>query len=372
MSRYFTLDLVPQLGGQLGNVAVKVFYHNTSSACAIYQDQGLTTPIANPVIIQSGYNVSFWVADGTIEYDLEIAGGNLANTQFVPNIWQLPGPIWADKSVFWSDEPAEWAHINPYTVNVKQIANVGQLYTGYDIIRAAMRLIQVSAVDVDLTASELKDGLESFNRMLDSWSLDELMLYEVKREQFPLYPNTNPYSIGIGGIWNTVRPTKIVGAYLTLTNGSIPVDYPMQVIQYDDYNDIRLKTLKTNFPGYLYYQPSFPIGECYIYPIYANNGASTAPGTITITSWKPFSMIVNPTSYIELPPGYWEAIVFNLAIRIAEEYQFDIRPTTVALGTSALIRLKRMNQRTNTLQTDVALMNTSQMRYNIYSDGYGR
>jgi len=37
-----------------------------------------------------------------------------------------------------------------------------------------------------------------------------------------------------------------------------------------------------------------------------------------------------------------------------------------------LIRLKRMNQRTNTLQTDVALMNTSQMRYNIFSDGYGR
>jgi len=25
-----------------------------------------------------------------------------------------------------------------------------------------------------------------------------------------------------------------------------------------------------------------------------------------------------------------------------------------------------------TLQTDVALMNTSQLRYNIYADGYGR
>ena len=29
MARYFTLDLVPQLGGQLGLVSAKVFYANT-------------------------------------------------------------------------------------------------------------------------------------------------------------------------------------------------------------------------------------------------------------------------------------------------------------------------------------------------------
>ena len=83
-------------------------------------------------------------------------------------------------------------------------------------------------------------------------------------------------------------------------------------------------------------------------------------------------MIVDPTAYMKYPPGYWEAIVFNLAVRIAEEYQFDIRPTTVQLAVNALKRVKRMNQRTDTLQTDVALMNTSQLRYNIYSDGFGR
>ncbi len=65
-------------------------------------------------------------------------------------------------------------------------------------------------------------------------------------------------------------------------------------------------------------------------------------------------------------------MVFNLAVRIAEEYQFDMRPTTIALAESSLKKIKRINQRTLTLQTDVALMNTSQMRYNIYADGYGR
>lgn len=251
--------------------------------------------------------------------------------------------------------------------------NTGNLYTGLDLVKAAMRLIQVSSVDTDLTAAELQDGIQSLNRMLDQWAVEELMLYQVKREAFELIQNQNPYTIGLGAIWNTVRPIKIVDAYLTLNNGNIPVDYPMQVLNYDDYNAIRLKTLSTNFPGYIYYQPSFPIGEVYIYPLFAPNDPSTqGPALVTLTSWTPLPLITDPTAYIELPPGYWEAIVFNLAIRIAEEYQFDIRPTTVALAQNALRIIKRMNQRTVTLQTDTALMNTSQMRYNIYSDGYGR
>jgi hypothetical protein len=369
-SELFQITFIPPVGATLGDAVAQVFIGGTSSVAVVYEDAGLTTPLTEPLKITDN-QLTFYV-DNSTTYDMFIAGGNLSHGQKIVDIFSLPGSVWELNQELWQDDPAIWGAVNPAPIATRTTNNVGQLYTGYDIIRAAMRLIQVSAVDVDLTASELKDGLESLNRMLDSWSLDELMLYEVKRETFPLIAAQNPYTIGIGGLWNTVRPSKIVDAYLTLTNGSIPVDYPMQVIGYDDYNAIRLKTLQTNFPGYLYYQPSFPIAECYIYPLYANNGASTAPGTITLTSWKPFSIILDPSDPIQLPPGYWEAIVFNLATRIAEEYQFDIRPTTVALGTSALMRLKRMNQRTNTLRTDVALMNTSQLRYNIFSDGYGR
>ena len=372
MSRYFTVKLIPPLGGQLGDCKYQVFHHGTFAPVNIYSDQACTQSISSPVDLVDNM-IEFFVVDGSVEYDILLGGGNLIRTPVIENIWQIAGNIWELSAVYWQNDDNLWASTAPYELHTKTVANVGQLYTGNDLVRAAMRLIQVSSVDTDLTASELTDGLESLNRMLDSWSLDELMLYEVIRETFPLVANQNPYTIGLGGNWNTVRPMKIVGAYLTLTNSSLPVDYPMQVLNYDDYNAIRLKTLSTNFPGYLYYQPSFPIAEAYIYPVYAPNAQSgTSPGTITITSWKPLPIIADPTAYIELPPGYWEAIVFNLAVRIAEEYQFDMRQTTVQLGISALKRLKRMNQRTETLRTDVALMNTSQLRYNIYSDGYGR
>ena len=421
MPQYFQVTFLPPPGALLGDAYAEFFTGGTSTTASIYEDSGLTTPITQPVSISSG-TLECYLATGLVnatsivsgstytiqdvgttdftligassnttgvtfvatgvgtgngtayyEYDLKIAGGNIARQATWQNIWTLPSNIWELDNNLWEDDPSVWGAVNPVPVGVKTTNNIGQLYTGNDLIKAAMRLIQVTAVDVDLTAQELRDGLESLNRMLDSWSLDELMLYQVIREPFQLVSGQNPYSIGLGGDFNTVRPTKIVGAYLTLNNGSIPVDYPMDVIQYDDYNAIRLKTLSTNFPNYIYYQPSFPIGEIYIYPVFTpNDPATIGPAYITLTSWKPLPIIADPTAPLEFPPGYWEAIVFNLAVRLAEEYQFSIREATIALATNALKRLKRMNQRTNTLNTDVALMNTSQLRYNIYADGYGR
>jgi hypothetical protein len=373
MSAYFTLTLVPPVGAYIGDTAYGQFlYAGTSTVVPIYSDSACTTLIDQPINISTGF-VECYFVDGSIQYDFLIAGGNLVRSHTITNIWSLPGPIWELAENLWEDNSSLWNAVNPVPVSTKTAQNVGQMYTANDIIRASMRLIQVSAVDTDLTAQELQDGLESLNRMLDSWSADELTLYQVIREQFPLVSGQNPYSMGYGGNFNTSRPMKIVDAYLILNNGSIPVSYPMQVLGYDDYNAVRLKTLSTNFPNYIYYQPSFPLAEVYIYPIFAPNDPSTqGPAYINLTSWKPFDMILDPTSYMSFPPGYWEAIVFNLAVRIAEEYQFSIRETTVQLAASALKRVKRLNQRTVTLQTDVALMNTSQLRYNIYSDGYGR
>ena len=372
MSRNFFCTLVPPVGGTLGNCLYEVFYNGTQTPVAVYEDSACTQQITLPAPV-AGDQITFYVIDGTIEYDILLGGGNLVRTPLLQNIWSLPGTVWDLSEIYWQENTASWDAISPVGIPTKTVQNIGQMYTANDLIRAAMRLIQVSAVDTDLTASELKDGLESLNRMIDSWSADELTLYQVIREAFPLVNGQNPYTMGYGGDFNTSRPMKVVDAYLTLNNGSIPVDYPMQVLGYDDYNAIRLKTLSTNFPNYIYVQPSFPLSEIYIYPVFApNDPATIGPALITLTSWKPFDMIIDPTAYISLPPGYWEAIVFNLAVRIAEEYQFSVREVTVQLAVNSLKRVKRLNQRTVTLQTDVALMNTSQLRYVIYSDGFGR
>lgn len=345
----FTLTLVPSTGGSLGSATASVTIHNYSTFASIYSDAAMTVPMTNPIALTS--NIISFYANNATGIDLTLSGGNIPRAETILNAWTVNN--------------------TNYPVTVTSVQNIGQMYTANDLIRGSMRLIQVSAVDVDLTAAELQDGLECFNRMLDSWSADELTLYQVIREAFPLQMNVNPYTIGYGGTFNTIRPTKIIGAYLTLTNaGNLPVDYPMAILGWDDYNSIRLKTLSTNFPNYLYYQPSFPLGEVFIYPVFAPN-ANQSNASITLTSWKPMDCITDPTTYLLFPPGYWEALVQNLAIRLAQEYQFDLRPDLIQMATNSAKRLKRMNTRTTTLQTDPALFTPqAQSRYNIYSDGY--
>jgi hypothetical protein len=413
----FTLILVPPAGATLGDAACEVFVGGTQTPAYIYSDAALTTQITNPISITSNNTITFYAPWGgepvtglvagqtvtieaigstnftligapsntvgvtfqctgagtgtgtvVVQYDLLIAGGNIANGQTIQNIWNLVSPIWYLEQSLWNQDTALWTDTGAEyaAIGVKTVQNVGQMYTGYDLVRAAMRLIQVASVDTDLTASELKDGIEALNRMIDSWSVDELTLYKVVREQFTLQPNQTFFEIGLGAEFNTSRPTRIIDAYFTLYNAGLPVDYPMAIVQYDDYNAIALKTLSTNFPQYLYYEPSFPIGKVYIYPLAQQSNIG-----LTLTSWKPLDMIADPTAYVQLPPGYWEAIVFGLAVRIAMEYQFQLRPDTIQMAERSLMRLKRMNQRTPSLRTDIALRGDKNLRYNIYSNSFG-
>ena len=176
MSRQFTATLVPPYGATLGNDCVyEVFYAGTTTTVAVYSDAACTQQIALPGPVVANI-ITFYVANGSVEYDIMLGGGNTVRNPRLNNIWALPGPIWELSSIYWSNDPAIWNAINPQPVAVKTAQNVGQFYTANDIIRASMRLIQVSAVDTDLTANELADGLESLNRMLDSWSADELKI----------------------------------------------------------------------------------------------------------------------------------------------------------------------------------------------------
>lgn len=119
MAKYFTIDLVPQGSGTLGDVSASVSFHGTSTLVQLYSDEALTVPIDNPVLlINNEKKISFWVANGSIEYDITLTGPYLLATQVIENIWTLPGPVWADVSLYWEDVASEWAWINPYQVVV--------------------------------------------------------------------------------------------------------------------------------------------------------------------------------------------------------------------------------------------------------------
>lgn len=228
--------------------------------------------------------------------------------------------------------------------------------TATDIINGALRLLQVASSDAVLTASEANDALDALNLMVDSWSNESLMVSHMTKESFVVIPGHNPYTIGVGGDFDTERPVAIEGASFTI-NG---IDYPIKLIAYDDWSAVRLKALSTIFPDYLYYDATFPMGAVYFHPI------PISTSTITLYIRKPFTQFTGLTDALVFPPGYARLMKYGLAIEIAPEYQTTAGDDIKALFVAAKAGIKRTNKRPITSSIDPALFPPRSRRFNVY------
>jgi len=220
--------------------------------------------------------------------------------------------------------------------------------TTSQIIRRALRLSGVLASGETPSANEQADALEALNAMLDAWRNESLMVYALRTESLTL-TGAASYTIGAGGNLNTARPVKIEQAYWR----SGDIDYPVRLADAKAYAGIADKTTQSQ-PDWLYYEPSYPLGTLYLYPI-------PASGTLKLITWVPLSEITVVSDELALPPGYLEAITYQLAARIAVEYDRPVPPDVVAIGSAAKKDIKRVNFRTPIMSTGL----TTGRRYDI-------
>lgn len=207
--------------------------------------------------------------------------------------------------------------------------------TASTIISRSLRLINVLGTGRrTLTANELADGIEALNSMMDSFSIDGLMIYQTLEENFPLVVGTANYTIGSGGTFNTTRPVKITNAFLRDSSNN---DYPLDIIDNLAYDSIPLKTV-TSRPRYLYYDAIYPLA--YVRLMYVPSFADT----IYINSWKQLQQFTDGTTTISLPPGYERMIAYNLAIELHPEYQgSQLSPETISIAKDSKAIIKRLN-----------------------------
>jgi hypothetical protein len=233
--------------------------------------------------------------------------------------------------------------------------------TAGGIIEDALSILRVNSQDITLDAGDLAIALRFLNRMVASWANESLTLYHVTRDQFVTTPNYNPHTWGAGGTWTTDRPIQVLQASVTVGSGT---DFPVAIMEYDDYEAIRLKSLATNYPQYLYYDANWPLANVYLYPV------AVSALTINIDSYKALSGFTYAETVVSLPAGYSRALVYNLAVELAPIYQISAGTETMRIADEAKRNLKIVNSRVPTLQVDKALLSNRQQRYNIFADGY--
>jgi hypothetical protein len=229
-----------------------------------------------------------------------------------------------------------------------------------DLIKGSLRLIKVLAAGEVPKAEEQTEAFEALNSMINTWSAEGLMIFKVTPEEFTLTANDGSYTLGAsGGDFTTSRPSEIIRASLKSGNS----EYPVSIINTQEYADIPDKTSTSTIPQKLYIDGGYPLLTLKLWPV------PSAANTLVLYSLKPLTAFSSVNDTVSLPPGFEEALKFNLAKRLAIEYGAALSAEADQIARDSLTVIKRKNSRPTYLRSDVMGL-TFPKQYNIFKGDY--
>jgi len=175
--------------------------------------------------------------------------------------------------------------------------------------------------------------------MLDAWSIDRLMIFTVAIQDFPLVAGQQVYTMGTGGNFNTSRPPKIERmSIVLLSNPTNPLELSMLYTTSEaEWQAILLKATQTTFPQMCYDDGANPLRSLSVWPV------PREVNNLRIYSWQALSQFADLATSYNFPPGYMEAMRYNLALRLSPEFGGNLPEAVGPLAQQALGRIKSSN-----------------------------
>jgi len=226
--------------------------------------------------------------------------------------------------------------------------------TANDLITRAYRILGDTGEGEALTASQASDGLEALNSMLDSFSIERLMIYHIRQESLTWPANTASRTIGAGADFDTHKPDRIEnGTYFQDSNN---IAYHVDVVRNRAvYDNIYDKTVTSTYPNLLMYDPSTTWGTMYVYPV------PSASITLKLNSWQPLQIFDSLTEALTLPPGYRRMIQYNLAEELEAESGLVLPPGARRIAAKSKAAVKRHN--------DLPILSQTETSYVLHGRG---
>ena len=232
--------------------------------------------------------------------------------------------------------------------------------TPSSMVIRALQMLGGKVIGGTLTADEQTAYLAVLNSMMESWSLERLMCYQVVQESKALTASVGSLTIGSGGTWNTDRPVKIVDPCFVRDTNSI--DYPLQIINAEAYGRITSKTIDGTYPRFIFYDSAYVAGLATIY-LWPEPQAGL---TLYINSWKQLQTFALISTTVVLPPGYQRAIESNLAVELAAGYR-PVPAETLLIAKQSKAAIKGANLPDTMMRLDPGVVSTHAGGYNIYT-----
>lgn len=202
-----------------------------------------------------------------------------------------------------------------------------------DIIKSAMFELGSLAAGETPNLDDQAWVLQKTQRLIDEWNAREPMIFNVNFSRFTLPTGKQPITIGPGGdIDVNQRPVTIYSASLILVSGNAQneIDISINIRDDDWWANQAIKGLESTLPTDLYYSPSWPLGQMFLWP------KPTAVNDIRLETRE---VLTIPTAYntgITLPPAYWNLLIYELAISLGPGFEKEPSPTLLALWKRSL------------------------------------
>jgi hypothetical protein len=240
--------------------------------------------------------------------------------------------------------------------------STGAAVLNADLLYAALRKAGVQATPGRGPGpAQIKDALMEENRMIGGWNLSQLVILNERIDLWNTIPNQQSYTIGQDPTgnrtadWNGERPQKIIRANLLLPTANDPIQKVRRGIDIYDarqWAEIVFQGVAT-YPAVLF--PLFndpqntPFTRIYFRPI------PDAIYQIELITWQRVPKFVSAGDAVLLPDGLEDAIVNNLAVRLASmpwTFQVPMNPQVRVDAQQSLAMIQQFNATPPRLKTE--------------------
>ena len=196
-------------------------------------------------------------------------------------------------------------------------------FTALNLCQDAAREIGVFGEGNSLQPADANFFLSVLNRLIDQWNARREAVWASAFESFTLIPGTSPHTIGPAAetpdFTMAVRPVSLTSAALILSGGSMPIYLPMNIRDNQWWAEQTVPTLETSIPTDVYYQPDWPLGKLYFWPV------PTVAYDVDLETRVLASQVSLPTE-ISFPPGYQDALTLTVAERSCRAFGRSVPP----------------------------------------------
>jgi len=242
-------------------------------------------------------------------------------------------------------------------INLHQVAPivVGVPNTVRQAIFLALRMAGriTDSQSVSETSSDMNDAQSLLVMMLGQWQRKRWLVWN-EDEASIISTGNQWYTIGPGQDFDTARPDKIHAAWCRLKpfGGPMPVDLPLAIIEAkEDWAHIAIKDLHS-LPTAVFYDSSYPVGRITFWPVPI--AAEYEMHLVVKASLPVYVTLDDP---LNVPPEYLDAIINNLAVRIAlaSPESKNINPLLLAQARASLNTIRMANSQISLLSMPAAL-----------------